>query len=365
MSNEDVLLTADNCRYCLMCRHVCPVGHVTALETLTPHGWGLLIASQRRGLLDWNEDSVSKLYSCADCGACRAHCVTDQPLPHAIAVARAQVVEQGLAPPIIYEVQQMLETWETPFVQTSPERVRGRGEVALFVGDEARHLWPETLDAALTLLDAVGIEPVLIGAGRNNGYIPSSLGLPATARKLALANLADLESSGARHLLTLTPGDFFTFSKLYPERLGVSLPDTITLTEVIPLLAQRLIAEEIGFRPMPPGPPYAYVDPAHSVRIAPRYDTPRQLLSAIMPESAVELFWRRERTHPAGNTSLQFGNPQFADHLTWARLGDARQVGAQRIITEDPGTLHALSKHAPRFGLQIEGLYELLAAQLN
>ena len=21
--------TTDNCRYCLMCRHVCPVGHVT------------------------------------------------------------------------------------------------------------------------------------------------------------------------------------------------------------------------------------------------------------------------------------------------------------------------------------------------
>ena len=29
------------CRYCWMCRHVCPVGHVTHRETHTPHAWAL------------------------------------------------------------------------------------------------------------------------------------------------------------------------------------------------------------------------------------------------------------------------------------------------------------------------------------
>ena len=77
----------DNCRYCLMCRHVCPVGHVTNLEPLTPHGWGLTIASVQRGLMTWNTETVGVLYHCADCGTCRANCVTDQPLPEAIAAA--------------------------------------------------------------------------------------------------------------------------------------------------------------------------------------------------------------------------------------------------------------------------------------
>ena len=80
---EDVILTTENCRYCLMCRHVCPVGHVTRLETLTPHGWGLTISSIRRGMLAIDDSTVAAIYSCADCGTCRANCVTDGHCRHA------------------------------------------------------------------------------------------------------------------------------------------------------------------------------------------------------------------------------------------------------------------------------------------
>ncbi|HSN76620.1 MAG TPA: hypothetical protein VL334_16225, partial [Anaerolineae bacterium] len=111
--------------------------------------------------------------------------------------------------------------------------------------------------------------------------------------------------------------------------------------------------------------PYAYVDPAHTVRAPEGMEAPRSLLAAVMPDPGIELFWRQERTHPAGSTSLKFANPQLADHLTYARLGDAVQAGARLLISEDPGTLHALAAHAARFGLQVQGLYELLAESLG
>jgi Fe-S oxidoreductase len=224
MAIENVLSATDNCRYCLMCRHVCPVGHVTRLETLTPHGWGLLIASQRRGLITWNDSSIDKLYSCADCGLCRSHCVTDQPLPDAIAAARAEVAAQGLAPAALYPLNEALLRWGNPYQPAEPQAPSGQGEVALFVGDEALYLWPAALDAALTLLKAVGIEPVLLGAGRSNGYLASSLGFPDTARRLAQANLSDLRASKASTLLVLSPGDVFAFRQLYDERLAYLNP---------------------------------------------------------------------------------------------------------------------------------------------
>ncbi len=382
MHIETPIAATDNCRYCLMCRHVCPVGHVTRLETLTPHGWGLLIASQRRGLISWNDSSIDKLYSCADCGLCRSHCVTDQSLPDAIAAARAEVAAQGLAPASLYPINEALLAWGNPYQPAEPQPPSGQGEVALFVGDEALYLWPGALEAALTLLRAVGVEPVLIGAGRNNGYLASSLGFPDTARRLAEANLADLRSTHASTLLVFSPGDLFAFHQLYDERLGLPLPAGVELQEVTVLLSERLTAgelklEELGgtqrnsedsapsSQPITQSLNYAYVDPAHTVRAPERLAAPRSLLAAVMPRPGVELFWRQERTHPAGSTSLKFANPQMADHLTYARLGDAVQSGARLLISEDPGTLHALAAHAPRFGVQVQGLYELLAERLK
>ena len=364
MPLDNAVLTTDNCRYCLMCRHVCPVGHVTRLETLTPHGWGLLISSKQRGLIDWTDSAVDKLYTCADCGTCQSHCVTDQPLPSAIALARAEVAELGLAPANLYSLNEAISRWGNPYAESEPEAVTGIGEVALFVGDDARYLWPDGLQAALTLLHAVGVDPVLIGAGRNSGYLPSSLGFPETARRLAAANLADLHASQATTLLTLNPGDTYAFRKLYSERLGIDFPANVAIKEVTTLLAEHLGAGTLTLRRAGGGPPHAYVDPAHTVRVADRDAAPRQLLAAVMPAPAVELFWRRERSHPAGSTSLRFANPMIAEHLTYARLGDARESGAQLLFCEDAGTLSALSSKAPRFGLTIRGLYELLAEQL-
>ena len=231
MTETIIIDTVDNCRYCLMCRHVCPVGHVTAKETLTPHGWGLLIASVNRGLISWNEDTVDALYSCSDCGNCRSHCVTDQPLPDAIAGTRAEVVKENLAPQVVYEVNQSLEEFGNPYMKQAPHEVQGTGEVALFVGDEAQHLWSGALEAALKLLQAVGIEPVLVGIGRNNGYIASSLGFPETAEALFKATMNELVAVGAKKMLVLSAGDYWTFRVMHADRLNLDWPEDIELED--------------------------------------------------------------------------------------------------------------------------------------
>ena len=365
MPIEDVILTTDNCRYCLMCRHVAPVEHVTQRESLSPHGIALVIASVRRGLLQWNTDTVDVIYSASDNGNSRAHCVFDQPLPEAIAAVRAELVTQKFAPTIVYELDARFDEWSNPFEQQKPKPVTGRGDVALFVGDEAQYLWPAALTAALSLLKAVGVSPVLIGAGRSNGFLPSSLGLPETARRLAQATLADLETSGARRMLVLSPGDLFTFNQLYDERLGIEWPASVQLSELTTFLADCLEGGEIKFKTTTQPAPYAYIDQTHAVRVPARHARPRQLLAGVFPGPTRELFWRCERAHPVGNTALQFSQPDIAEKLTLARLEDARQSGARVLICDDPGTLKTLDEKAGQFGLRIQGMYELLAEQLN
>jgi Fe-S oxidoreductase len=355
MPIENVLDTINNCRYCLMCRHIASVEYVTHKETLSPHGWALVIASVKRGLLEWNPDTVDVIYSAPDHGNSRAHCVTDQPLPAAIASVRAEIVNQQLAPAVVYEIDENLRRYGTAFAQRTPGVVAGEGKVALFVGDEAQYLWPKALSAASDLLAAQGIHAVMIGVGRNNGYLASSLGLPDTARQLAEATLAELENCGAERLIVLSPGDYFTFNQLYEERLDVEFPGNVELLELTALLAELLEGGEIKFNQINDHTPYAYIDPTHSVRVPDRYSAPRKLLAGVLPGSPRELFWRQERAHPVGSTALQFTKPDIADKLTSARIDDAQRSGAEMLICDDS---------VQEFNLPVRGLYEILADQM-
>lgn len=362
MGLETVTAAVENCRYCLMCRHNCPVGHVTRLETLTPHGWGLLIASEQRGLVQWNAETIDILYQCADCGNCRSHCVTDQPLPEAIAAARATIVAQGLAPSAVSQLSHHLQQWENPYQAQPPQPIQQQGEVALFVGDEAVYLWPSAVAAAVQLLQTAGVQPVLIGRGRNSGFLASSLGLQETAVSLAHNNLTELQNSAATLLLTLSPGDAFTFCQLYPERLGVSV--MVPVQELTTWLVQQWEQGKVAFKTAEPPTRYTYVDPTHASRLPQRHNAPRTLLQAVYHSTPIELFFRQERTHPSGNTPLQFTNPALNKTLILSRLADAQQRGAGLLITEDPGTLYHLNQYAANLGLHLQGLYELLAQNL-
>ena len=358
---ENVIDTTENCRHSLMCRHVAPVGNITNRETLTPHGVAQLIASERRGMIEWNEDTVSALYAFSDNGNSRAHCATSQPLGEAVAAARAQVVEQGRAPEVVYELKEKFQSWGNPYEEEKLEPTEGKGEVALFVGDEAMYLHPSTLEAARTLLQAVDVDPVLIGRGRSNGFLASSLGLMDTARDLGQATMRELEESGAKTLLALSPGDYFALGQMNDERLGIKRPDDVDLMEVTLLLSQKLDEGAFGVEQDAGGATYAYVDPTHAVRVPAHFDPARRLAEAVFPgESRVELFWRGERAYPSGNLALQFTWPDLADQLTQARLEDARNVGAGQALTVDAGSLYHLKQHAPSYDVEVEGLFEML-----
>ncbi len=313
MQIEKAIQTAENCRYCLMCRHIAPLEYITHSETLSPHGMGLLIASVERGQLEWNQESVDVLYSDPDSGNSRAHCVTDQPLPAAIAAVRGEVVRKNLAPEIVYELNDSFKTWKTPFGKNLPETNSVKGKDALFVGDEAQYLWPESIPSVLKLLAALGIEPVLIGAGKNNGFMASSLGLFDRAKELANSILEELAACGVERLFVLSPGDYFTFSQLYEERLDIPWPADIKVVEVIQFLADQYEEGNIKFRTKDEDVPYAYVDPTHAVRNPSRNNAPRKLLEGVFKGQKRELYWRCERAHPVGSTALQFTKPELAE----------------------------------------------------
>src|SRR5436190_22390696 len=133
MSNDHPAII-DGDRYCLMCRHVCPVERITKREATSPHGWALLIASERRGMATWDAEAVDTLYQCADCGLCQANCVSNRPLPAAIVAARAEVVVRGSAPVSVQAVNESLQKWGHAYCETFQNPFSDRAETHAHVG---------------------------------------------------------------------------------------------------------------------------------------------------------------------------------------------------------------------------------------
>ncbi len=351
----------NGCRYCLMCRHVCPVGRTTKREANTPHGWALLIASVDRGQMRWDAEAVDTLYECADCGLCQSFCVTDRPLPAAIVAARAHVVASGAAPPTVAEIDARLRQWGNPYRDVVPLAVNASSGTVLFAGAAAQHLRPQTLAAARRLLEALEIGHVLIGVGRSSAYLPYTLGLWDTARSLAQATLDEMVTSGCRRVIVLTAEDVHVFKNVHRE-LGLIWPEGVEVFELTALLAEAIEAGTLHFRSLDRA--LTYHDPAHTPRLPARTPAARKLIAALTTEPLREMFWRERRAAPGGAVGgLAFTHPELAARMSRERLAEAAATGADMLVTEDPAALAHFAAHA-NGTIKVEGLFELLAERL-
>ena len=60
----------DACRFCWMCRHICPIGNATGQERNTARARALGLSLVARGAVEYSEDIINNVYECALCGAC-------------------------------------------------------------------------------------------------------------------------------------------------------------------------------------------------------------------------------------------------------------------------------------------------------
>jgi Fe-S oxidoreductase len=348
----------EGCRFCLMCRHVCPVGRTTKYESNTPHGWALLISSVDRGQMSWDADAVDTLYQCAQCSLCLSNCVTDRPLPSAIAAARAVVVSIGAAPAEVAQVEARLRRWGNPYREEAPAAVVGTAPAALYVGAEAVYLHPQSVAAIQQLLHALGIGHVRVCAGLSSVYLPHALGLRETARILAQSALHDIAASGCSRLIALAPRDLHAFEHIHPE-LGMPLPDGVELVDMMAVLADGLNTGRLAARPAELS--LTYHDPALSPLFPSRAALARRVLAAVTTLPVREMFWREGRAAPGGAVGgLDFTHPALAAQMTRDRLAEAAATGAQTLVTEDPAALAHFAAHADGM-MRVQGLYELLA----
>ena len=151
----------DNCRFCWMCRHVCPVGNATGLERNTARARAMGASMVVRGATELSE-IADNIYECSLCGACTNNCMTGFDPKVFIQELKTELVLGGLAPEYIVKLLENYQEKGNVFGAVAcaclDEFYNTDSDTLLFVGQNALYKSPESVKNAVALLNKGGVK---------------------------------------------------------------------------------------------------------------------------------------------------------------------------------------------------------------
>lgn len=92
-----------NCRFCWMCRHICPIGNATGLERNTARARAMCAFLVVNGDTK-SEEIADNLYECTLCGACTNNCMTGFDPKVFVQEMRTELALEGKTPEYIVKL---------------------------------------------------------------------------------------------------------------------------------------------------------------------------------------------------------------------------------------------------------------------
>ncbi len=367
--------TLRRCYDCGKCTAVCPVN--LGGRPYSPRRLG------QAALADPGEALAEALWDCITCGACREACPAGVDFAGFVREARAllpgdpvagrcshggaiQTIQRLTGDP---ELRQDRLGWVPAGARWARE-----GETLLFTGSAPYYdlyfdyLGVDTLAApraALELLNALGVEPVLLPQERSSGHDLLFAGDEEGFRRLAAANAAAMRAAGVTRVVTTCAESYHVLAFHYRR----VLPDfALDVEHLLPFLERELATRDLSPRPVPGR--VTYHDPCRLGRMSGVVDPPRRLLAAVPGLELVEMPRRGARALCCG-TSAWVRCGAVNKRIQAERLGEAAATGAATLATACPKSLiHLrcaqpdLPAGAPGRDLALVDVAELLARSL-
>ena len=223
-------------------------------------------------------------------------------------------------------------------------------------------------DSSIKLLRAVGIEPMILDRSfmKCCGHDQLWQGKVDVFRKMRDYNTKIVRMLGVKTLITSCAEGYRTF------RLDYKL-DGVRVAHVTQILFER------GLRIPPSGQPkrvrVAYQDPCRCGRqmpVDPIFEEPRELIKRVDNADLVELKTFRGDAQCCGVAQMMYCNDKTKG-LTYSRMDEAREVGADYLLTACPkclthfGCLHHENKWRPdqeRYPYQVMDVTQFLAERI-
>ena len=322
----------DACRFCWMCRHICPIGNATGLERNTSRARALGLSLVNRESFGLSE-VIDNVYECACCGACVKECVTGWDPVMFTKEARLDAAMEGVLPEYINVlVDNCLETgnaYGMTELDAKLAEVIGKhadkNDVVLFLGVDARYKVPEAAVKAIKVLEKAGVEFTVLADEPASGQQLEYLISAANETKEQMTACADVLNGFAK-VVVYDPQDAKVMKREYKE-WGVELnAEVMTFTSFLADLldAGKLVANQSGKE-------VTYQDPFQLSRDLGETVEPRKVVSAYA--TITEMLCNGKDTMWAGNLLMKEWMNNVIVRVAEDRIRNAKGVGADTIVT--------------------------------
>jgi len=243
-----------------------------------------------------------------ECGNCFRESSKQSDFHKAIIRVRNIIAEQKLNPDIFqtaaFNISRTGDPAATPseirfawLNNTTNKNFSENSDILYWVGCMVSSRTPQTAISLYNILNHVQSDFTLLGGNEGCcGYVLLSAGLHKESKKVADDVIKKIEDTNAKLLITPCSGCYYTFTKLYPEILDVSLPcEILHSTQFIEkkiyqgVLKFQAYNENVTFH-----------DPCSLGRHCQVYDAPRNVLNAIPDLNLIEMPFNRDITRCCG-----------------------------------------------------------------
>lgn len=361
MMSEKSKEHVDNCRFCWMCHHICPIGNATGLERNTAKARALGISLVNRKALVLN-DIMDNIYECACCSACACDCTTGWDPVMFTKETRLHAAMEGALPEYINVlVDNCLETGNAYGITEVDKELQAaianhadKKDVVLFLGVDARYKVPEAGVKAIKVLEKAGVEFTVLADEPASGAQLEYLISAANETKEQMTACANALETYAK-VVVYDPQDAKVFKREYKE-WGVDLKaEVVTFTSY---LAQLLESGKLAA--VNSGKEVTYQDPFQLARDLGEMEEPRKVIGAYA--SIKEMLCHGKETMWAGNLLMKEWMEDVIVRVAEGRIRNAKGVCADTIVTASVSEYAAL-KAVPQSEVAILSVEDLILGE--
>ena len=342
MITEKAKKNANACRFCFMCRHLCPVGINTGNESHTPRAKGLMMSLVERGE-PYTKDIAEVMYECCLCDACSNHCATGYEPFVFIREARTMAVVNDVVPEKVKPLIESLTTNNNIFSKPGEARfdllkeyikdLPKQAETVLYIGGTAAYKQPETAIALIELFNKAGVDfTVLKNENQSGAEMGDLIGFVDEVKQIAHKTSNDINEINAKNLVVLDPHDARMFKQEYKEWGYLPDVEIYTATSFLMMMIKnkKLMPKKTSNITV------TYQDPCHLARSLNEIAPSREIMGA-MGLIVKEMFRHGEDTKCCGTQILNEHSPKLANLAANNRYEDAVRTEADYFITSCPG----------------------------